>query len=161
NQGVSPADLLTTYPFDTGATSAWTATKPITGAGVGIAVLDTGVDANHPDLKGHVTAINVNPRTQTPADTYGHGTHVLGIAGGLAPDGNYIGVAPLASLVSVKIADDQGVAYESDVLRGLDWVQRNGPAFKVKVVSMSLSTSIPTSYATSPIDAAVERLWAS
>jgi subtilisin family serine protease len=123
---VSWANLATTYPFDTGATQAWSGQigRIETGAGTTVAVVDSGIDANHPDFVRRVVAVNVNRRArQGPADGYGHGTHVAGIIGGRDPSGQYLGMAPNTLLVSVKVADDVGNATESDVLRGLDWVE--------------------------------------
>jgi serine protease AprX len=68
-------------------------------------------------------------------------------------------MAPNTTLISVKVADDSGNAYESDLLRGLDWVETYRGAYHIQVLNLSVSTGIPQSYATSPIDAAVERLW--
>jgi serine protease AprX len=132
---------------------------PDTGAGVTVAVLDSGVDLTHPDLLGRVIAVNVNKAASGPTDGYGHGTHVAGAIVGQDAAGEYIGIAPGANLVSVKIADDAGVTYESDVLRGLQWIGLNQANYNIRAVNMSLSASVPQSYATSPIDAAVEGLW--
>ena len=92
-------------------------------------------------------------------DGYGHGTHVAGIIGGRDPSGQYLGMAPNTTLISVKVADDSGNAYESDLLRGLDWVETNRGGYHIQALNLSVSVGIPESYATSPIDAAVERLW--
>jgi serine protease AprX len=159
--GVDASRLSTTYPFDTGATSAWAgrAGPPDTGTRVTVAVLDSGVDLAHPDLKGRVIGVNVNRTASGPGDGYGHGTHVAGIIAGQDPAGQYVGIAPGANVVSVKLSDDSGVTYESDVLRGLQWVSQNRTAYNIRAINLSLSASIPQSYATSPIDAAVEYLW--
>ncbi len=158
---VTSSHLSTTYPFDSGATGAWAgaAGAADTGGGVTVAVLDSGVDLAHPDLTGHVIGVNVNKSASGPADGYGHGTHVAGIIAGQDTAGQYIGIAPRANVVSVKLSDDSGAAYESDVLRGLQWVSQNRSAYNIRAINLSLSASVPQSYATSPIDAAVENLW--
>jgi len=130
-----------------------------TGAGVTVAVLDSGVDFSNADLLGRVMAVNVNQAATGPGDAYGHGTHVAGIIVGQNAAGTYVGIAPGADLVSVKISDDAGIAYESDVLRGLQWVSLHQTNYNIKAINLSLSASVPQSYATSPIDAAVEYLW--
>lgn len=158
---VDASHVSTTYPFVTGATNAWagTAGPADNGARVTVAVLDSGVDLAHPDLKGHVIGVNVNRAASGPTDGYGHGTHVAGIIAGQDSAGQYIGIAPGANVVSVKLSDDTGVTYESDVLRGLQWVSQNRTAYNIRAINLSLSASVPQSYATSPIDAAVENLW--
>jgi serine protease AprX len=158
--GFDVASLLTTYPFDTGATGAWSNEdgKVETGSNVTVAIIDSGVDANRPDVSG-VVSVNVNRSSLNTGDGYGHGTHVAGIITGHDPSQQYLGIAPSASLVSIKIADDSGLAAESDLLRGLDWLYNNQARLKIRAVNLSVSTSIPESYATSPVDAAVENLW--
>jgi serine protease AprX len=159
--GLDPSNLLTTYPFDTGATSAWSSADGHveTGSNVTVAVIDSGIDASHPDVSGQVLAVNVNKNTLSTGDGYGHGTHVAGIINGHDPAQQYLGIAPNAMLVSIKIGDDNGQAFESDLLRGLDWVDAYRGAFKIRALNLSVSTSVPESYSTSPVDAAVENLW--
>ena len=162
--GRGPVDathLTTTYPFVSGATNAWPATPgpSDTGAGVTVAVIDSGVDLSHPDLTGHVIAVNVNQTASGPTDGYGHGTHVAGVIAGQDPAGQYVGIAPGANVVSVKVSDDTGATYESDVLRGLQWTNQNRTNYNIRAINLSLSASVPQSYATSPIDAAAEFLW--
>jgi serine protease AprX len=152
-----PSRLETTFPLSTGATQAWSAGA--TGAGVTVAVVDTGVSADHPDLGKTVDGVGVNPVDKSKDDTYGHGTHVAGIIAGASPNQKYSGIAPHANVLSVRISDDAGKAYESDLLRGLEWVYKNQDGKHIRVVNLSVSVGIPESYATSPIDAAVERLW--
>ncbi len=153
--------LLTTFPIDTGASAAWTSTHghTETGFGIAVAVIDSGVDSSHSDLSGQVVAVNVNRKSPTALDGYGHGTHVAGIIAGHDLDGQYLGVAPEAMLISVKVADDNGSAYVSDLLRGLDWVAAHHDDYGIRALNISASVSFPESYATSPIDAAVEYLW--
>jgi serine protease AprX len=162
--GFDPSNLLTTYPLTTGAASAWTgAATPDrrieTGTNISVAVIDSGIDPTHSDLAGQVLAVNVNKFASGPADGYGHGTHVAGIINGHDADGQYLGVAPSATLISVKVSDDNGQAYESDLLRGIDWVQLNKDTYHIKVVNLSVSSGVAASYAVSPVDAAVEHLW--
>ena len=158
---VGSSSLSTTYPFDTGAQSAWsgTAGPADAGQGVAVAVLDSGVDLASPDLAGHVVAVNVNVSAKASNDGFGHGTHVAGVIGGQGPTGLYAGIAPRTDIVSVKISDDAGQASESDVLRGLQWVSTHRSNYNIRAINLSFSTSVPASYATSPIDAAVESLW--
>jgi serine protease AprX len=162
--GFSPANLLTVFPFVSGATKAWTgAATPDghmdSGVNISVAVVDSGIDADHPDIAGQVLAVNVNHTATSAADGYGHGTHVAAIINGHDADGQYYGVAPSVTVISVKIADDNGVAYESDLLRGLDWVRANRDAYHIRAVNLSVSSGVSASYVVSPVDAMVERLW--
>ncbi len=123
----------------------------IIGTGVGIAVLDTGVDAKNPDLSGQVKAYynaveNAIPTSITSSsvanakDKDGHGSHTSGIAASADPS---IGVAYGASLVDVKVIADSGETQlgGDPLLRGLDFVQQFATQFNIKVVSMSLGES--------------------
>jgi serine protease AprX len=153
-------DLLTTYPIVTNAPEAWENSKgALTGAGVTVAVLDTGVNPFHPDLKDKVFPVFVNPLATGYLDEHGHGTHVAGIINGRSAGDEYVGIAPDARVISVKIADDRGAARESDMLRGLQWVYDNNAKYNIKVVNLSLAAATPQSYKSSPIDASVEKLW--
>ena len=161
---VTAANLQTTFPFDAGAPNAWSGAanwdhNPLTGANVAVAVLDSGIDPTHADLNSHVVAVNVNRHASGVVDGYGHGTHVAGIIAGHDPTGQYLGIAPNATLLSVKVTDDTGSAYESDLLRGMDWVSTYRAQYNVRVVNLSVTTSLPESYAISPVDAAVEALY--
>lgn len=162
--GFDPSHLLTMYPFVSGATEAWAGDATaddhsVTGAKITVAVVDSGVDSTLSDLAGQVLAVNVNHNTTTGEDGYGHGTHVAAIINGHDADGRYYGIAPSANIVSVKIADDNGMAYESDLLRGLDWIYANHGAYQIRAVNLSVSSGVAESYAVSPVDAAVERLY--
>jgi serine protease AprX len=162
--GFDAANLFTKFPLVSGATSAWSgAATPdghrFSGVNIAVAVIDSGVDQNHPDVSGQVLAVNVNRNASGPADGYGHGTHVAAIINGHDADGQYYGIAPSVTVISVKIADDTGQAFESDLLRGLDWVRLNRDAYHIRAVNLSVSSGLASSYAVSPVDAAVERLW--
>ncbi|WP_433535602.1 S8 family serine peptidase [Micromonospora sp. CA-249363] len=118
-----------------GAPAAWSA--GFTGKGVSVAVLDTGVDATHPDLAGKVAEARNFTEVADARDTVGHGTHVAStIAGsGAASDGRYRGVAPDATLLDGKVCEDQGCT-DSAILAGMQWAAVDK---KAAVVNMSLS----------------------
>lgn len=111
-----------------------------TGAGVGIAVLDTGIDLDHPDFRGRIAGV-ADFTGEGVTDLNGHGTHVAGIAcgDGGAYGGKYTGVAPRGQLYVAKVLDRQGLAFMSDVMAGIDW------AVKQNVHVMNLSLSGPPS----------------
>jgi serine protease AprX len=162
--GFDPSKLLTAFPFVSGATRAWTgAATPDghldSGQTISVAVVDSGIDTSLPDVGGQVLAVNVNKSASSPADGFGHGTHVAAIINSHDPNGQYYGLAPSTTIISVKIADDKGQAYESDLLRGLDWVRANRDAYHIRAVNLSVSSGVAESYAVSPVDALVERLW--
>ncbi|HEV7663144.1 MAG TPA: S8 family serine peptidase, partial [Chloroflexota bacterium] len=112
---IDPRNLLTTYPFDTHATDVWQGTNghSDTGSSIAVAVIDSGIDVAHPDLVNQVIAVNVNRNTQSADDGYGHGTHVAGIINGHDAAQHYLGIAPDAEVISVKVADDNGGAFVS------------------------------------------------
>lgn len=107
----------------------------ITGAGVKIAVVDTGLDQEHPDFSGRVVAVT-DFTGQGPADNNGHGTHVAGIAAGSgsASGGKYRGVAPDASLLAAKVLRGDGSGKMSDVMAGVEWAAEQG----AQVINLSL-----------------------
>lgn len=136
-----------------GAPAEWKA--GFTGKGVSVAVLDTGVDASHPDLAGKVVAAR-NFTEATDADTVGHGTHVAStIAGtGAASGGKYRGVAPDATIVSAKVCGDESCA-DSALLAGMQWAAADQHA---KVVNLSLGG--PDTPDVDPLEKAVNTLTA-
>src|SRR6185436_12786007 len=73
--------------------------------------------------------------------------------------GRYVGIAPDANLISVKVSDDQGEASVLDVIYGLQFVVDNKAAYNIRVVNLSLESTAPGSYRTDPLDAAVEAAW--
>jgi len=114
-----------------------------TGAGIGVAIVDTGLDFNHSDLPISPNAF-VSPGfayyTTSAQDDAGHGTHVGGIVAASNNDKDVVGVAPGATLYGVKVLDNNGYGYDSDIAAGLEWVTANGSSFlpPIRVVNMSL-----------------------
>ncbi|MGW5581811.1 S8 family serine peptidase [Micromonospora chokoriensis] len=120
-----------------GAPEAWAAGRD--GAGVQVAVLDTGVDANHPALAGRIAGSQDFSGQGSVADGHGHGTHVAStiVGSGAAFDGRRKGVAPGAKLLIGKVLDDYGSGWESGIVAGMEWAAHSG----AKIVSMSLGGS--------------------
>jgi serine protease AprX len=167
---VKTTALATKYAASVGATDAWSAGYD--GRGVGVAVVDTGITGSA-DFVGNasgsssyvanriVANVAVNAAATTTNDGFGHGTHIAGIIGG---DGSllsdkYIGIAPGASLINVKVADDAGNATLADVIGGMEFVYANAATYNIRVVNLSLNTSVAQSYKTDPLCAAAEALW--
>ncbi|MFG2654499.1 S8 family serine peptidase [Streptomyces sp. NPDC048425] len=151
--GSAAPDLGTpTVPL-TGATAAHR--DGLDGSGVKVAVLDTGVDADHPDLAGRIAATKVFVNGQDGADRTGHGTHTAStIAGtGAASHGRYAGMAPGADLLMGKVLGDDGSGSLSGIVAGMEWAVGQG----AKVVSMSLGADGATSCSGPDVEA-VQRL---
>ncbi|CAM3105198.1 S8 family serine peptidase [Stackebrandtia soli] len=135
-----------------GAPSAWDA--GFTGDGITVAVLDTGIDADHPDLADQITAME-NFTGDEMVDDVGHGTHVAStIAGiGAKSDGLYKGVAPDADLIIGKVCTNSGCD-ESSILAGMEWAARQDAT----IANLSLGgTDSPEM---DPLEQAVEDLTA-
>ncbi|MEU4676732.1 S8 family serine peptidase [Micromonospora sp. NPDC023737] len=125
-----------------------------TGAGVRVAVLDTGVDTNHPDLTGRVAEARNFTEDPAPGDLVGHGTHVASIiaGSGAASGGSYRGVAPDATLLSGKVCETS-FCTDSAILAGMHWAAVEQQA---DVVNMSLTG--PDTPETDPLEEAVTQL---
>ncbi|MGW2524575.1 S8 family peptidase, partial [Streptomyces sp. NPDC001617] len=123
--GVRKASLDKSVP-QIGAPTAWAA--GYTGKGVKIAVLDTGIDAEHPDLQGQVIESKNFSTAADADDHFGHGTHVASIAAGTGKksNGKYKGVAPDAKLLNGKVLDDTGSGDDSGILAGMEWAAQQG-----------------------------------
>jgi serine protease AprX len=135
----------------------------VSGAGVAVAVIDSGVQP-HADLPAsRITQFVdfVNGRLDA-YDDYGHGTHVAGIVAGTgaASAGEYTGVAPEASIVALKVLDSTGAGTTSNVLAALEWVLNNHATYGIRVVNLSLGHPIYEAAATDPLVQAVETLTA-
>ncbi len=142
----------------------------IRGDGITIAVIDSGVH--------YAKDLQVDPTTGKPesrllvqlslvadsndkGDVYGHGTLVAGIAAGSGYLSNYLytGIAPNANLIGLRVSDSFGMSYESDVVAAMQWVYDHQAEYGIRVVNLSLNSSVESSYHASPISAAAEILW--
>jgi len=118
------------------ATKAWE--LGITGSGINVSVIDTGINPSHPDIAGRVLRwIDLIGSQVLPYDDNGHGTHVAGTVAGNGSSGTTTGVAPEANLFGVKVLDATGSGYESAVISGIQWSIDN----KANIISMSLGSS--------------------
>lgn len=117
------------------------------GAGVKVAVIDTGIDLDHPDLAANLKT-GVRYTGSSPDDDNGHGTHVAGTIGAVDNTIGVIGVAPGVSLYPVKVLDRRGSGYLSDVAAGIDWCRTNG----MHVANMSLGGSSGTAVLSNACD---------
>ncbi|WP_299745971.1 S8 family serine peptidase [uncultured Rossellomorea sp.] len=133
------------------ADSAWE--QGFTGEGVKVAVLDTGIDSEHPDIAGQIDdAVSFVPGEEVK-DVNGHGTHVAStVLGTGAGDGKHKGVAPDARLLVGKVLSDQGYGQDSWIIDGMEWASENA-----KIVNMSLGSDMPSD-GTDPMAEAVNRL---
>lgn len=129
------------------------------GQGVKVAVLDTGIDAEHPDFAGAIVAERDFTGSASGADDrFGHGTHVASIitGSGAAANGRYQGVAPDAALINGKVLGDTGDGNDSGIIGGMEWAVEQG----ADVINMSLGSPFAGDGSTDPMDAAVNRLTA-
>jgi serine protease AprX len=168
-----------------GARRTWLETdrsgRAITGRGVTVAVVDSGVsavpglDAPGKVVRGPDLSLEANAPTVSDFDTYGHGTHMASIIAGAdpvrrawttgAPDVTdpkaQLGVAPDARLLALKLATTDGSADVSQVIAALDWVvaHRNDNGLNVRVVNLSYGTKALQPYQLDPLAAAAENAW--
>ena len=169
--GLDANQLATSYPKTTRADKLWQ--RGITGAGIGVGVIDTGVAGDQPDFKDAagnsriVANVITSPGAKTPGDGFGHGTHVAGIIAGdsnqrAAGDpfkGKYVGMAPGANLIAIKASDDAGNSTVLDVINGIAYAVDHKATFNLRVLNLSLAADTPQSYKADPLDAAVEYAW--
>jgi subtilisin len=129
-----------------GADKVWTATPNNQGDGIKVAVIDTGINYNHPDLDGNciidgiLGGINYVTPTAPPMDDNGHGSHCAGIIAAEDDGTGVVGVAPKAHLYAVKVLDSTGSGYTSNVVAGINWAIAND----MDVISMSLGSPYPS-----------------
>jgi len=170
--GATPWTLATSFDRSTGASKLWSRS---TGAGVGVAVIDTGIDGDLPDFQTSqgsstsrvIASAVIDPNATTADDGYGHGTAVAGLVAGNgwyrdSGDplyGQYAGTAPDANLISIKVSDDSGGATTLDAIYGLQFAVDHKSDYNIRVVNLSFRSMSAQSYTTDPLDAAVEQAW--
>jgi len=136
------------------------------GAGIGVAVIDSGVTPSHDDLTDPSNAqrvvqfvdfVNAQP---APYDDFGHGTHVAGIVAGNGFDSSGLraGIAPGASLVVIKVLDGAGHGVISDLIAAFDYVLANHAAYSIRVVNVSIGAGVYESYNADFLTLAAKRL---
>ncbi|MCX6045173.1 MAG: S8 family peptidase [Chloroflexi bacterium] len=159
---VDSSKLLNVYDQVVRAPDVWSeAPAYLQGQGMTVAVVDSGIFKTKNLDKRLIGQVNFNSASHNAADRFGHGTFIADVIGGNGVDsgGKYIGIAPKVNLLNVRISDDQGVSTESDVINALQWIYNNKTKFNIRVVNLSLNSTIKQSYQTSPLNAACELLW--
>lgn len=132
------------------------------GAGIGVAVLDSGVEASHPDLQGRLFySYNYLNHTRTMLDDCGHGTHITGIIGGTgaASGGRYQGLAPRCHFVSLKVLDKKGSGNSSSVIEALSWLLDHGHEYGIRIINISVGSIVGEPHTESALLKAVEEVW--
>jgi serine protease AprX len=171
--GASALGSMYSVVDQVGARALWE--RGITGDGVNVAVIDTGVAAvdalSDPDKVVAMVDLSTEAgvREATFVDTYGHGTHIAGIIAGRDPGADtatarahpewFLGVAPDAGLVSVKVGDNSGAVDVTQVIAGVDWVTDHAEELDIRVINLSYSSGSELPYWSDPLTYAVERAW--
>lgn len=151
-----------------GADQVWS--QGVTGAGVTVAVVDTGLGW-HPGIfngqngrpKGRLLAWkDFVDGYKLPRDPSGHGTHIAGIIANsqLGADGEWNGVAPGVSLVGVRVLNELGYGTYTQVIQGIQWVLDHRAEYNIRVLNLSLVSEARSPYWADPLNQAVMRAWA-
>ncbi len=144
----------------------------LTGAGVGVAVLDSGIQYAN-DLVDTTTSVwrvpaqqSFVPGNYSPVDLCGHGTHVAGIIAGSGQGSTgsqythtFYGIARRANLINARVLDQNGAGTVSSVLAGIQWIIDNKNTYNIRVANLSLGHPVGESYKTDPLCQAVEAAW--
>jgi serine protease AprX len=169
DHALNVADDLTNEA--TGVATAWN--SGYTGAGIGVAVIDSGINDSHPDLwtsdqtasrvvyRQDFTGTATSNSSGANYDLYGHGTHVAGIIGGNGQlsGGQYEGVAPGVSLIDLRALDANGAGSDSTVIAAIQQAIALKDTYNIRVINLSLGRGIPVSYTQDPLCQAVEAAW--
>ncbi len=159
-----------------GATAYWR--RGFTGAGVDVAVIDSGVNpvvglsGDGKVIQGPDLSFESQDDKTRYVDTFGHGTHMAGIIAGRdpgiktlrtakVPTSQFVGVAPDARIVALKLSDRKGAVDVSQVIAAIDWVvqHRNTDGLNIRVLNLSYGTDGTQDYRTDPLTTAVETAW--
>jgi len=126
------------------------------GKGVVVAVLDTGVDASHPELEGRVLEgwDSMNPQGKGTRDPNGHGTHVAGIIAATSNNGvGVAGIAPQVSILPVRVLDSTGNGDDDELALGIIWAADQG----ADVLNISIGGAVPSDLLEGALDYALEK----
>ncbi|OIQ91764.1 serine protease AprX [mine drainage metagenome] len=164
-----------------GAQDAWRMTdaqgQPVTGKGVTVALVDTGIapvaglDSAGKVINGPDLSFDGQSDATRYLDAYGHGTHMAGIIAGrddtvttgkLNDPTQFVGVAPDAKLLNVRVSSSDGSTDVSQVIAAIDWIvqHRHDNGMNVRVLNLSYGTNSRQSYEVDPLAKAVENAWA-
>jgi len=157
----APDQVSGVYPRVVRADKVWQ--QGITGGGVTVAILDSGVAADadlvQPDNR-LLASVNFADERLT-SDPGGHGTHIAGIVAGngTRSGGEFVGIAPQANVVDVRVLGNTGSGRISSVVRGIEWVLAHRAAHNIRVINLSFGAPANLSYRADPMSAAVEIAW--
>jgi len=143
-----------------------------TGAGVGVALIDSGV-SSHPDLNGGLLGLSrvvwnqsFVPGNASANDQYGHGTHVAGLIAGNGHSSTgrqytrtFEGIAPGANIINLRVLDQNGEGSDSTVISAINTAILLKPLFNIRVINLSLGRAVYESYKLDPVCQAVEQAW--
>ena len=135
--------------------------RQLTGKGVGVAVLDTGIYP-HMDFGNRITGFyDFVSYQKRPYDDNGHGTHVAGILAGdgHASGGKYTGIAPGASIVALKVLDRMGNGSRDTLLQAFLWLERHGREYGIRIVNISVGTTCSSKNQDDRLLNGVDALW--
>ncbi len=134
------------------------------GAGIGVAVLDSGISAHSAIGSRVVARVNmVSTEPGVTGDPFGHGTHVAGMIGGAGSAASRVtsaysgGSAPAVRFIDIRVLGRTGMGYTSDVLAGIDWAIANRTKYGIRVLNLSIGHAVAEPAATDPLCIAVER----
>jgi serine protease AprX len=146
----------------------------LNGAGVSVAIIDSGIYSSHPDLQNWSGTVSRVVYSQsfvsgdsTTNDAYGHGTHVAGIVGGngaASQNGSgypatYQGFAPSVNLINLRVLDQNGSGTDSQVIAAIDEAIQLQSTYNIGVINLSLGRPVYESYTQDPLCQAVEAAW--
>ncbi len=147
-RAIAPEQPSASAPFSDDEQFTWglratgVDTTSATGSAIRIAILDTGLDVEHPDFAGRAITARSFVAGQSADDGQGHGTHCTGSACGSAgpAEGRRYGVAAEAEIFAGKVLNDNGAGTDANILAGIDWAITNG----CQIISMSLGADVAT-----------------
>ncbi|MGB3258040.1 MAG: S8 family serine peptidase [Ornithinimicrobium sp.] len=139
SEGTDGVSFEDTDAFTWGLQAIGMELSGFTGQGIKVAVLDTGMDLEHPDFAGRLITHQSFVTGETSQDGHGHGTHCIGTSlGSVSEQGRRYGVAHEAEIFAGKVLGDQGSGSDAGILAGINWAVTNGCA----VISMSLGADV-------------------